>query len=42
MTKEYIIEGMSCGGCVAAAKNALLKLKNVQGASIQLLPPRQL
>ena len=40
MTKEYIIEGMTCGGCVANVKKALEKLNDVATADIQLIAPQ--
>lgn len=40
MTKEYRIEGMTCGGCVANVKKALEKLNDVATADIQLTAPQ--
>ncbi len=36
MTKEYAIEGMTCGNCVASVKDGLEKLKEVRSADVQL------
>jgi copper chaperone len=38
MKKEYVLQGMSCGGCVSNVKRALLQLPDVTEADIQLDP----
>jgi copper chaperone len=38
MKKEYVLQGMSCGGCVRNVKRALLQLPDVTEADIQLDP----
>ncbi len=40
MTKTYLIEGMSCGSCVAKVKSALLKVEGVEDAGVQLQSPQ--
>lgn len=40
MTKEYLIEGMTCGGCVAKVKQSLESLNAVEKAAIQLAAPQ--
>lgn len=40
MTHTYNITGMTCGGCVAKTKSALLKLGDVTEADIQLAAPQ--
>lgn len=40
MTHTYNITGMTCGGCVAKAKSALLKLGDVTAAEVQLAEPQ--
>ncbi|MBK9983650.1 MAG: heavy-metal-associated domain-containing protein [Saprospiraceae bacterium] len=40
MKKEYELEGMSCGGCVANVKRSLLELPDVTEAEVQLHPQR--
>ncbi len=40
MTKTYLIEGMSCGSCVAKVKSALLKVEGVQDVEVQLQSPQ--
>ena len=37
MVKEYKIEGMTCGGCVAKVKKSLEYLSEVERAEIQLI-----
>lgn len=39
MNKEYKVEGMSCGGCVASVKKALLQTPGVQDVTVTLQPP---
>ena len=36
MKNEYSIEGVRCGGCVAAVKEKLLKLDNVDNVEINI------
>ncbi len=36
MKNEYSIEGVKCGGCVAAVKEKLLKLDNVDNVEINI------
>ena len=36
MKNEYSIEGVKCGGCVAAVKERLLKLDNVDNVEINI------
>ena len=36
MKNEYSIEGVKCGGCVAAVKEKLLKLDNVDNIEINI------
>ncbi len=36
MKNEYSIEGVKCGGCVAAVKEKLLKLDNVNNVEINI------
>lgn len=38
MKREYILEGMSCGGCVKNVKNTLLQLPGVEDAEVHLHP----
>lgn len=40
MTHTYNITGMTCGGCVAKAKSALLKLGDITAAEVQLTSPQ--
>lgn len=40
MTHTYNITGMTCGGCVAKAKSALLKSGDVTEAAVQLAAPQ--
>jgi copper chaperone CopZ len=40
MQKIYELTGMSCGGCVNTAKQALLKLLDVTEAEVQLNPQK--
>lgn len=40
MTHNYEIKGMTCTGCVAKAKSALLKLPDVTAADVQLSSPQ--
>jgi len=40
MVKEYKIEGMTCGGCVANVKKSLEQLAEVEKADIQLDAPQ--
>jgi copper chaperone CopZ len=40
MQKQYQIEGMTCGGCVANVQKKLSNLENVQSAEIQLASPQ--
>lgn len=40
MTHTYNITGMTCNGCVAKAKSALLKLGDVTEATVQLAAPQ--
>jgi copper chaperone CopZ len=40
MTHTYIIEGLTCGGCVTKAKSALLSLGDVTEAEVQLTAPQ--
>ena len=40
MTHTYNISGMTCGGCVAKTKSALLKLGDITEADIQLAAPQ--
>jgi cation transport ATPase len=40
MTHTYNIEGMTCSGCVAKAKSALLMLGDVAEAEVQLTAPQ--
>lgn len=40
MTHTYNINGMTCGGCVAKAKSALLKLGEITEAGVQLTAPQ--
>lgn len=40
MVKEYKIEGMTCGGCVANVKKSLEFLQEVEKADIQLVAPQ--
>ncbi|HXH18625.1 MAG TPA: heavy metal-associated domain-containing protein, partial [Chitinophagales bacterium] len=40
LTREYLIEGMSCSHCVARVKNALLTHPDVIQAEVTLHPPR--
>lgn len=40
MTKEYVINGMSCGGCAAGVKKTLENLPEVESADIQLTAPQ--
>src|SRR5687768_1698720 len=40
MTHTYTISGMTCNGCVAKAKSALLKLGDVTEATVQLEAPQ--
>ncbi len=39
MNKEYKIEGMSCGGCVASVRNALLQSPGIKDVEVTLQPP---
>lgn len=36
MKKEYSIEGVKCGGCVAAVKEKLSKLDNVDNIEVNI------
>lgn len=38
MKREYILEGMSCGGCVKNVKNALLQFSGIENAEVHLHP----
>jgi len=38
MKKEYILQGMSCGGCINNVKRALLQVPNVTEAEVHLNP----
>ena len=38
MKKKYVLQGMSCGGCVSSVKNALLQLHGIEDAEVQLHP----
>jgi copper chaperone CopZ len=40
MTQEYIITGMGCSGCVARVKQALLALRDIRLAEVQLHDPQ--
>jgi len=40
MKKQYQIEGMTCGGCVASVQDKLSKLDNIQSAQVQLAYPQ--
>ena len=40
MQKEYHIDGMTCGGCVAKVKGKLEKLAAVEAAIVQLVAPQ--
>lgn len=40
MKKTYELTGMSCGGCVNAVKQVLIKLPDVEEAEVQLNPQR--
>ena len=40
MNTKYEISGMSCGGCVANVKNALLQVPDVTEVEVQLRPQR--
>lgn len=40
MTHIYNINGMTCNGCVAKAKSALLKLGDITDAAVQLTSPQ--
>jgi copper chaperone CopZ len=40
MTHTYNITGLTCSGCVAKAKNELLKLGDVSSAEVQLTAPQ--
>ncbi|MBC7536653.1 MAG: cation transporter [Ferruginibacter sp.] len=40
MTHTYNITGMTCGSCVAKAKNALLKLGDITAAEVRLATPQ--
>lgn len=40
MKKQYKIEGMSCGGCVANVKKKLEELTEVTAANVQLASPQ--
>lgn len=40
MTKEYSINGMSCGSCVAKVKEALKKVEGVDSVEVQLQSPQ--
>jgi cation transport ATPase len=40
MTHQYNIAGMTCNGCVAKVKSALLKLGDVAEAQVHLEPPQ--
>ena len=40
MVKEFKIEGMTCGGCVANVKKSLEQLAEVEKADIQLDAPQ--
>lgn len=40
MTKKYMVEGMSCGSCVATVKAALLKVEGIESAEVQLQFPQ--
>ena len=40
MIKKYLIEGMTCGGCVSKVKQSLEGLNEVEKADIQLEAPQ--
>ena len=40
MTKEYLIEGMTCGGCVAKVKQSLENVPSIISANVQLSAPQ--
>lgn len=40
MKKQYKIEGMTCGGCVATVKKKLEELTEVTAANIRLTSPQ--
>ena len=40
MKHTYNISGMTCGNCVAKAKNALLKIGDISEADVQLQAPQ--
>lgn len=40
MTHTYNITGLTCGGCVAKAKSALLKIGDITEAQVQLTAPQ--
>lgn len=40
MTHTYNITGMTCGGCVAKAKNELLKIADITAVEVQLTAPQ--
>lgn len=40
MTHTYNITGMTCSGCVAKVKTALLKMGDITGAEVQLQAPQ--
>ena len=40
MQKEYYVEGMTCGNCVAKVKGKLESLEVVETAVVQLAPPQ--
>ncbi|MEO6719237.1 MAG: heavy metal-associated domain-containing protein [Ferruginibacter sp.] len=40
MTHTYNISGMTCNGCVAKVKSALLKFGDITGANVQLTAPQ--
>lgn len=40
MTHQYTITGMTCNGCVAKVKSALLRLGDISAAEVQLSAPQ--
>lgn len=40
MKRNYELAGMSCGGCVANVKNALLQVPDVTAVDVALHPQR--
>lgn len=39
MQKTYVLNGMSCDGCVENVKRVLLQLPDIEEAKVQLHPP---